>query len=140
MRTGKSQPSPTGGSPPPGVLAFMIADVRGYTRFTDERGDEAATGPVGRFVSAAGDAVTGHSGTVLQVRGGEVLAVFDSPRGALRAAVALQSALGSEARRDPELPLLAGVGIDVGEAVPFDGGYRGRALNMAAPGPAPARS
>lgn len=110
----------------------MIADVRGYTSFTDQRGDEAAARLAKRFVAVAGDAVTSHSGTVLEVRGDEVLAIFDSPPEALRAAVALQVALGSEAGRDPELPSLAGVGIDVGEAVPFEGGYRGRALNMAA--------
>jgi WD40 repeat protein/serine/threonine protein kinase/class 3 adenylate cyclase/DNA-binding winged helix-turn-helix (wHTH) protein len=110
----------------------MIADVRGYTSFIDQRGDEAAARLAKRFVAVAGGAVTSHSGTVLEVRGDEVLAIFDSPREALRAAVALQAALGSEAGRDPELPSLAGVGIDVGEAVPFDGGYRGRALNMAA--------
>src|SRR6266508_144411 len=102
MRTGTSQPSPTGGSPAPGVLAFMIADVRGYTNFTDQRGDEAAARLAKRFVAVAGDAVASHSGTVLEVRGDEVLAIFDSPPEALRAAVALQVALGSEAGRDPE--------------------------------------
>ena len=33
---------------------------------------------------------------------------------------------------DPTLPLLVGVGIDVGEAVPVEGGFRGAALNTAA--------
>ena len=33
---------------------------------------------------------------------------------------------------DPMLPLTAGVGIDVGQAVPVEDGYRGVALNTAA--------
>ena len=33
---------------------------------------------------------------------------------------------------DPTLPLTVGVGVDHGEAVPVEGGYRGRALNTAA--------
>jgi predicted ATPase len=33
---------------------------------------------------------------------------------------------------DPGLPLRVGMGIDVGEVIPIQGGYRGRALNLAA--------
>ena len=32
----------------------------------------------------------------------------------------------------PELPLTIGIGLDAGEAVPVQGGYRGAALNLAA--------
>ena len=28
--------------PSPGILTFLIADIRGYTAFTQQRGDEAA--------------------------------------------------------------------------------------------------
>ena len=40
--------------------------------------------------------------------------------------------LASEVETDPTLPLFAGVGLDAGEVVPVAGGYRGRALNLAA--------
>ena len=33
---------------------------------------------------------------------------------------------------DPSLPLPVGIGLDAGEAVPVEGGYRGGALNLAA--------
>src|SRR5262249_22123726 len=33
---------------------------------------------------------------------------------------------------DPSLPLRVGIGLDAGEAVPVEGGYRGGALNLAA--------
>src|SRR6266480_2454909 len=84
-----------------GIKTFLIADVRGYTRFTQERGDEA-------------------------------LAVFDSARQALRAASDLQERFVTETVADPSLPLAVGIGLDAGEAVPVDGGYRGGALNLAA--------
>ncbi len=35
-------------------------------------------------------------------------------------------------RATPSLPLRVGIGLDAGEAVPFEGGYRGAALNLAA--------
>jgi hypothetical protein len=48
------------------------------------------------------------------------------------AAVHLQERYIDETQRDPSLRLKVGIGIDAGEAIPFEGGYRGRALNLAA--------
>jgi class 3 adenylate cyclase len=45
--------------------AFLIADVRGYTRFTRERGDEAAAILAKRFDDLARDAVEARSGLVI---------------------------------------------------------------------------
>jgi len=36
-----------------GVLTFLFADVRGYTRFTAEHGDEAAARLAARFAAIA---------------------------------------------------------------------------------------
>ena len=33
---------------------------------------------------------------------------------------------------NPDLPLLVGVGVDAGQAVPLEGGFRGAAINTAA--------
>ena len=38
----------------------------------------------------------------------------------------------AETVADPTLPLAVGIGLDAGEAVPVDDGYRGGALNLAA--------
>ncbi len=69
---------------------------------------------------------------MLELRGDEALCVFGSPRSAIRAAVALQQRFVEETIADPSLPLTVGVGLDAGEAVPVEGGYRGGALNVAA--------
>ena len=58
--------------------------------------------------------------------------MFTSPRAALRAATDMQRRFADQIRADPELPLRVGIGIDAGEAVPVEGGYRGGALNLAA--------
>jgi ABC-type transport system substrate-binding protein/class 3 adenylate cyclase len=114
------------------MLAFLIADIRGYTHFTQEHGDEAAGRLAGKFATLTRDVVEGGGGTLLELRGDEALVVFDSARLAVRAAVALQQRLVSETQLDPTLPLAVGIGIDVGEVVPVEGGYRGRALTLAA--------
>jgi WD40 repeat protein len=69
---------------------------------------------------------------VPHLRGDEALAVFGSARQAIRAAVELAVTLADETRREPDLPLTVGIGLDAGEAVRVEGDYRGGALNLAA--------
>ena len=114
------------------VHAFLIADVRGYTAFTQERGDEEAGRLAGRFAEVTRAVVEAHRGHVLELRGDEALVVFGSPRSAIRGAVALQQRFVEETIADPSLPLTVGIGLDAGEAVAVEGGYRGGALNVAA--------
>ena len=114
------------------IRTFLIADVRGYTVFTQENGDEAAAALAGKFATVARETVEGRGGTVVELRGDEALAVFDSPRQAIRAAVELQRRFVDETVADPTLPLAVGIGLDAGEAVAVQGGYRGGALNLAA--------
>ncbi|MGI8967778.1 MAG: ATP-binding protein [Chloroflexota bacterium] len=117
---------------PPALLTFLIADVRGYTRFTVEHGDEAAARLATRFADLAEEVVEAHGGQVLELRGDEALAVFPSARNALRASVTLQAAFRDAMASDPSLPLTVGMGLDAGEPVRVKGGYRGGALNLAA--------
>jgi WD40 repeat protein/class 3 adenylate cyclase len=109
---------------------FLIGDIRGYTRFTRERGDAEAARLAQLFASLAENAVQGRDGRVVEVRGDEVLAVFASPAHALRAALELLALCEEEMTDD--LPLLAGVGIESGPAVAVGEGFRGTALNTAA--------
>jgi class 3 adenylate cyclase/WD40 repeat protein len=116
----------------PAVRTFLVADIRGYTRFTAQHGDEAAARLTGRFAEVAAEAIEAWAGRLVEIRGDEALAVFDSARQALRCAVELQDALADETATDPALPLTVGIGLDAGEAVSVGDGYRGAALNLAA--------
>lgn len=71
--------------------------------------------------------VEARGGRLLELRGDEALVVFESPRQALRAAVALQTRID-----EIHLPRGVGIGLDAGEAVAVEGGFRGGALNLAA--------
>ncbi len=114
------------------IRTFLIADVRGYTLFTQERGDETAGKLAAKFARMAREGVEGRGGRLLELRGDEALCVFGSARQAIRAAVELQERFVEETVADPNLPLTVGIGIDAGEAVAVEGGYRGGALNLAA--------
>jgi YVTN family beta-propeller protein len=114
------------------IRTFLIADVRGYTLFTQEGGDEVAAKLAAKFAEIAREIVQARGGTLLELRGDEALCVFSSTREAIRAAVDLQQRFVEETLEQPELPLTVGIGLDAGEAVPVEGGYRGAALNLAA--------
>ena len=116
-----------------GVRTFLIADVRGYSRFTEEYGDEAAARLASKFADVAAEEIDAHGGRIVEIRGDEALAVFTSARQAIRAGVALQHQFDVETEANSDLPLRVGVGIDSGEAVPLENGsFRGAALNVAA--------
>jgi branched-chain amino acid transport system substrate-binding protein len=117
---------------PADVRTFLIADVRGYTRFTQEHGDEAAARLAATFAELAEGVVAAGGGHLLELRGDEALSVFGSARQALRAAVELQRRFRARPDGEPDFPLGVGIGLDAGEAVPVGDGYRGTALNLAA--------
>jgi outer membrane protein assembly factor BamB/class 3 adenylate cyclase len=106
---------------------FLIADIRGYTQYTAEHGDEAAAALAKRFAELARQAVESHQGVLLELRGDEALASFYSARQALRGAVLLQQLVATAGLERP-----VGIGLDTGEAVAVGEGYRGTALNLAA--------
>jgi class 3 adenylate cyclase len=114
------------------VRTFLIADIRGYSRYTEECGDEAAAALSKRFSEIVDDDAESYEGELVEVRGDEALVVFTSARQAIRAAVDLQAQF-QEAAAEFQIPLKVGIGIDSGEAVELeDGSFRGAALNVAA--------
>lgn len=115
------------------VKTFLIADVRGFTRFTNRHGDQAAAELTNRFSELVRREVEERGGAVVEFRGDEALATFDSPRRAISAATDLQAAFEAETFDEPiGVPLPVGIGLDVGEAATVDDGYRGNAVNIAA--------
>ena len=60
------------------IRTFLIADVRGYTRFTHEHGDAEAARLAKKFAELARDSVEARGGRVIELRGDEAFAVFSS--------------------------------------------------------------
>lgn len=109
------------------LRTFLIADIRGYTTYTREHGDEAGAILASRFAELVAEVAAARDGRLLELRGDEALVVFVSARKALRAAIDLQARFAAA-----ELPRGVGIGLDAGEAVPVGEGYRGASLNLAA--------
>jgi class 3 adenylate cyclase len=113
------------------IHTFLIATVRGSTRFTLEYGDEATAQLAARFAQVARETVEKRAGRVFELRGTKALAIFASARQALHAAVELQARCAAASAADPTLPLSIGIGLDAGEAVPVADSFHGAALVVA---------
>ena len=122
-----TSPSNQAAAPGTELRTFLIADIRGYTTYTREHGDEAGAALAARFGELVAEVVSAREGFLLEVRGDEALVVFVSARKALRAAIDLQARFV-----EAKLPRGVGIGLDAGEAIPVGDGYRGTALNLAA--------
>ena len=114
------------------IHAFLIADIRGYTAFTQRFGDNAAAQLSTRFADIARNVLERWDGRLVEVRGDEVLGVFASARQAVLAAGELHARYEEERLQHPDMPIGIGVGLDLGEAVPVGDGFRGAALNRSA--------
>ncbi len=104
-------------------VTIAFADLAGYTRLTEEAGDEEAVGLVERFVGAVQDTLPDDA-RVIKTIGDEVMIVGSDSAAVLDWAVGFQ-ALQSERP-------LPRIGLHSGLALYRDGDYYGRAVNLAA--------
>jgi adenylate cyclase len=106
--------------------AMCFLDITGYTRLTEERGDEAAADLAARLAGLVRRSSQGHGGTPVKWLGDGVMFYFREPGAAVLAAVEMVEVVGSHG-----LPP-AHVGIHAGPVVFQDGDYFGRTVNLAA--------
>ena len=104
-------------------VAIAFADLAGYTRITEEVGEEEALGIVERFVASVEDTLPDDA-RVIKTIGDEVMVVGSDPSALLDWAVGFQ--LLQEERPLPR------IGIHAGLALYRDGDYFGRSVNLAA--------
>jgi adenylate cyclase len=115
------------------LMAILSADAAGYTRLMEA--DEAATLVALDAARAVfRSAVTQHGGRVVDTAGDSVLAVFETARGALDAAVGAQREIESSVFADlPAGRLRFRVGIHLGDVIEKDdGSVYGNGVNIAA--------
>jgi adenylate cyclase len=105
--------------------AMCFLDITGYTRLTEERGDEAAAELATRLATLVRRASQEHGGTPVKWLGDGVMFYFREPGAAVLAALEMVEVVGRHG-----LPP-AHVGIHAGPVVFQDGDYFGRTVNLA---------
>ena len=104
-------------------VAIAFADLAGYTRLTEEAGEEEAVGAVERFVDAVTRSLPDDA-RVIKTIGDEVMVVGGDPAALVAWAVGFQ-----EVHAVHPLPR---IGIHYGQTLYRDGDYYGREVNLAA--------
>jgi adenylate cyclase len=103
-------------------VTIAFADLAGYTRLTEELGEEEALGVVERFVTAVSDSLPDDA-RVIKTIGDEVMIAGSDAAAVVDWAVGFQALF-------TERPLPR-IGIHCGAALYRDGDYYGRAVNLA---------
>jgi adenylate cyclase len=105
-------------------VCIAFADLAGYTRLTEELGDELAVDAVERFVESVENTLPDDA-RIVKTIGDEVMVVGSDAGGLADWAVGFQQLV----RDERPLPR---IGIHFGEVVYRDGDYYGREVNLAA--------
>jgi adenylate cyclase len=106
--------------------AIVFLDISGYTRLTEELGDEASAAMPMRLATVVEDATSRYSGRTVKWIGDGVELYFRRPVDAVRCSLELRD-------RIPEVDLPGThVGINAGRVVYENGDFYGRTVNIAA--------
>ena len=119
---------------PERVPAMCFLDLTGYTRLTEERGDQAAAELAADLAVLVERSARDHAGTPVKWLGDGVMLHFRDPAGAVAAALAMVAQL-PRAGLPP-----AHVGVAAGPVVVQGGDYFGRTVNLASRVAAKARA
>jgi adenylate cyclase len=104
--------------------AFTFIDLAGYTRITDERGDEAGARLARDLSTMVERIVSDHAGTPVKWLGDGVMVHFRDATAAVLATLETVAAA-------PLIGLPAHAGVAAGPVVMQDGDYFGRTVNLA---------
>jgi len=108
---------------PPPAMSFV--DLSGYTRLTEERGDQAAASIAGRLSDIVQDSPRRHRGEVVKWVGDGVMFRFRDPAAAVMSALEI-------AHEVPAVGLPpAHIGVAAGPVIQQGGDYYGRTVNLA---------
>jgi adenylate cyclase len=111
---------------PRGDEAAAFADLSGYTRLTEEAGDDVAARASLTLAQLVNEVAAEHQGQVVKMLGDGVHFHFPDPGDAVRASLAIVAAV-----RPRGLPP-AHVGVNAGPMIYDEGDYFGRTVNIAA--------
>ena len=112
--------------PPRETEAVVFADLSGYTRLTEESGDEVAAGVSLTLAQLASEIAARHRGSVVKLLGDGVYIHFRDPGDAVRASLEIVESAVSHG-----LPP-AHIGVNAGPMLYDEGDYFGRTVNIAA--------
>jgi class 3 adenylate cyclase len=114
------------------TVTLVFSDIRGFTQYTDQYGDEAAYQVLREHNAIVRKQIEAFGGQVVKTQGDSFMVAFTTARGAILCAVAIQRALGEANRNQSGTRIAIGIGINTGEPIQEGGDFFGGMVNLAA--------
>ena len=126
-----AQPASDVALPLGATVTIAFSDIRGFTEYTDQFGDEAAYRVLQQHNGVVRNQVDLFGGHVVKTQGDSFMIAFPTARSAIQCAVAIQRTLTS-AQTEPGTRIALGIGINTGEPIRERGDFFGGPVNLAA--------
>lgn len=109
-------------------LTVLFTDIRGFTRFSEDRDPEAVIQVLNEVMRLQAEIVSQFDGDIDKFVGDELMAIFEGDEMVFRAARAAESIRNAlrERARTTETPISVGIGINTGEMISGNMGSMGR--------------
>lgn len=126
------QAAPGTSTPFSGTVTMFFSDIRGFTDYTEQFGDEAAYRILREHNAIVRKQIEAFGGVVVKTQGDSFMVAFTTARGAILCAVAIQKSIAEADQNHAGPQIAVGVGINTGEPIQEDGDYFGSMVNLAA--------
>ena len=125
--------APDAAVPFSGTVTIFFSDIRGFTDYTEEFGDEAASLIVREQDTIVRSQIEAYGGVVVKTQGDSFMVAFGAARGAILCSIAIQRIVAQTNRNQTGPRIAIGIGINTGEPIRHeDGDYIGGTVNLAA--------
>ncbi|GEM_PF-507213 len=114
------------------LAAFMFVDIRDFTGITSRHGDEVAYRMAHELQRIVRLNLKYFDGKEINTAGDNVSMYFATARQALQAGMSIIEAVSDRNAAGTDIPLMVGVGADVGAPVDAAGDFFGATMNLAA--------
>jgi len=129
---GTAEAAPAAPVPYSGTVTILFSDIRGFTEYTEQYGDEAAYGVLREHDAIVRKQIETFGGTVVKTQGDSFMVSFTTARGSILCAIAIQRAIGERTQSETGARVAVGIGINTGEPIEEGGDYFGSMVNLAA--------
>lgn len=125
--------APEASVPFSGTVTIFFSDIRGFTDYTEQYGDDAAYRILREHNAIVEHQIWTYGGTIVKTQGDSFMATFKGTRGAIMCAIAAQRAIGQLRQNESDARIAIGIGINTGDSIPDARGDQfGSAVNLAA--------
>lgn len=127
-------PQAAPGAPMPigGTVTILFSDIRGFTDYTEQYGDEAAYRILQEHNAIVRKQIEAFGGAVVKTQGDSFMVAFPTARGAILCAVMTQRAIAGANQNQSGPRIAVGIGVNTGEPIQEAGDYFGSTVNLAA--------